>query len=78
MIYLKVIKSRSNMKQQNFKITKLCSKELKAIIINCKGRCINEKLLKPEKSCLYYSILRIDKVKIFHDKLHVLHEQLHS
>ena len=78
MIYLKVIKSRSNMKQQNFKITKLCSKVLKGLIINCTGRCINEKLLKPEKSCLHYSILRIDKAKIFHDKLHVSHEQLHS
>ena len=67
MIYLKVIKSRSNMKQQNSKITKLCPKVLKAMIINWTDLYINEKLLKPEKRCLYYSILRIDKNETFHD-----------
>ena len=64
-LYLKVIKLRGNMKQWNLKMKKLCSKTLKILIMNWTDQCISKKLLLPEKSRLYYSILSLTKLNYF-------------
>ena len=44
---------------------KLCSKTLKILIMNWTDQCISKKLLLPEKSRLYYSILSLTKLNYF-------------
>ena len=43
----------------------LCSETLKTLIMNWTDQCMSEKLLIPQKRCLFYSILTIVKLKNF-------------
>ena len=59
--------SQTKAQQETVKLLnwELCSETLKTLIMNWTDQCMSEKLLIPQKRCLFYSIQTIIKLKNF-------------